>query len=132
MAGACMKLQIQESIPRGYPVCTWCLCHHVHSQREEQEYCPSRDTCQCSISTLHMLDLVQQSVIKHVQLQGCMGQRTSSFPERKGTCDGIKEVRRPMQGIFSVSASNETIDSADSSGTLVGLVYMLHEQVRPS
>jgi hypothetical protein len=37
-----------------------------------------------------------------------------------------------MQGIFSVSASNETIDSADSSGTLVGLVYMLHEQVRPS
>ena len=56
-----------------------------------------------------------------------MGQRASSFPERKGACDGIKEVRRPMQGIFSVSASNETIDSADSSGTLVGLVYMLHE-----
>ena len=79
-----------------------------------------------------MLDLVQQSVAKYVQLQGCMGQRTSSFPGRKGTCDGIKEVRRPMQDIFSVSASKETIDSADSSGTLVGLVYMLHEQVRPS
>ena len=61
-----------------------------------------------------------------------MGQRTSSFPGRKGTCDEIKEVRRPMQGIFSVSASEETIDSADSSGTLVGLVYMLHEYVRPS
>jgi len=56
-----------------------------------------------------------------------MGQRTSSFPERKGACDGTKEVRDPMQGIFSVSASNERIDSADSSGTLVGLVYMLHE-----
>ena len=79
-----------------------------------------------------MQDLVQQSVTKYVQLQGCMGQRTSSFPGRKGTCDGIKEVRRPMQGIFSVSAPNETIDSADSSGTLVGLVYMLHEQVRSS
>ena len=50
-----------------------------------------------------------------------------TFPGRKGTCDGIKEVRDPMQGIFSVSASNETIDSADSSGTLVGLVYMLHK-----
>ena len=79
-----------------------------------------------------MWDPVQQPVAKHVQLQGCMGQRTSSFPERKGTCDAIREVREPMQGIFSVSASNETIDSADSSGTLVGLVYMLHEQVRPS
>jgi len=56
-----------------------------------------------------------------------MGQRTSSFTGRKGTCDGIKEVRDPMKGIFSVSASNERIDSADSSGTLVGLVYMLHE-----
>jgi hypothetical protein len=61
-----------------------------------------------------------------------MQQRTSSFPGRKGTCDGIKEVRDPMQGIFSVSASNERIDSADSSGILVGFVYMLHEQVRPS
>jgi hypothetical protein len=61
-----------------------------------------------------------------------MGQRTSSFSERKGACDGIKEVRDPMQGIFSVSASNERIDSVDSSGTLVGLVYMLHEQARPS
>jgi hypothetical protein len=79
-----------------------------------------------------MWDPVQQPVAKHVQLQGCMVQRTSSFPGRKGTCDGIKEVREPMQGIFSVSASDETIDSADSSGTLVGLVYMLHEQVRPS
>ena len=63
-----------------------------------------------------------------------MGQRTSSFLGRnllgrKGACDGIKEVKDPMQGIFSVSASNERIDSADSSGTLVGLVYMLHEQV---
>jgi hypothetical protein len=61
-----------------------------------------------------------------------MGQRTRSFPERKGDGDGIKEVKAPMQGIFSVSASNERIDSADSSGTLVVLVYMLHEQVRPS
>jgi hypothetical protein len=61
-----------------------------------------------------------------------MGRRTSSLPERKGACDGTKEVRDPMQGIFSVSASNERIDSADSSGTLVVLVYMLHEQVRPS
>jgi hypothetical protein len=61
-----------------------------------------------------------------------MQQRTSPFPERKGACDGRKEVRKPMQDIFSVSASNETIDSADSSSTLVGLVYMLHEQVRPS
>jgi hypothetical protein len=61
-----------------------------------------------------------------------MQQRTSSFPERKGACDGIKEVRQPMQDIFSVSASNERTDSADSSSTLVGLVYMLHEQVRPS
>jgi hypothetical protein len=60
-----------------------------------------------------------------------MGQRTSSFTERKGACDGIKEVKDPMQGIFSVSASNERIDSTDSSGTLAGLVYMLHEQVRP-
>ena len=34
--------------------------------------------------------------------------------------------------ILSVSASYERIDSADSSSTLVGLVYMLHEQVRPS
>jgi hypothetical protein len=61
-----------------------------------------------------------------------MQQRTSSFPERKGACDGTKEVRDPMQSIFSVSASNERMDSADSPGTLVGLVYMLHEQVRPS
>jgi len=37
-----------------------------------------------------------------------------------------------MLGRFSVSASKETNDSADSSGTLVGLVYMLHEYVRPS
>jgi hypothetical protein len=64
--------------------------------------------------------------------KSCMGQRTSSFPKRKGACDGIKEVKDPMQGIFSVSASNERIDSTDSSGTLVGLVYMQHEQVRPS
>jgi hypothetical protein len=61
-----------------------------------------------------------------------MRQRTSSFPERKGAYDGTKEVRDLMQGIFSVSASNKRIDSADSPGTLVGLVYMLHEQVRPS
>jgi hypothetical protein len=52
-----------------------------------------------------------------------MGQRTSSFLEKKGACGGIKDVRDPMQGIFSVSASNERIDSTDSSGTLVGLVY---------
>jgi hypothetical protein len=64
--------------------------------------------------------------------RSCMGQRTSSFPERKGACDGIKEVREPMQCIFSVSASNERIDSAVSSGTLVGLVYILHELARPS
>jgi len=61
-----------------------------------------------------------------------MGQKTTSFPERKGACDGIKEVKDPMQGIFSVSASNERIVSTDSSGTLVGLVYLQHEQVRPS
>jgi hypothetical protein len=66
-----------------------------------------------------MLDLVQERVTKYVELQGGMGQRASSFPGRKGTCDEIKEVRRPMQGIFSVSASKETIDSADSSGTSV-------------
>jgi len=67
-----------------------------------------------------------------------MQQRTSSFPERKafperkGACNGIKEIRQPMQDIFSVSTSNKRIHSADSSSTLVGLVYMLHEQVRPS
>ena len=71
-----------------------------------------------------MLDLVLQSVAKHVQLQGCMGQRTSSFPGRKGACDGIREARDLMQDRFPVSASNERIDSTDSSGTLVGLVYM--------
>ena len=60
------------------------------------------------------------------------GTENKFLPGRKGTCDKVKEVRRPMQVIFSVSASNETIDSADSSGTLLGLVYMLHEQVRPS
>ena len=60
------------------------------------------------------------------------GTENKFLPRKKGTCDGIKEVRRPMQGIFSVSASKETNDSADSSGTLVGLVYMLHEYVRPS
>jgi hypothetical protein len=74
-----------------------------------------------------MFDLVQLSVTKYVQLQGCMGQRTNSFPGRKRTCDEIKEVRRPMRGIFSVSASKETNDSADAFGTLVGLVYMRHE-----
>jgi hypothetical protein len=42
-----------------------------------------------------------------------MGQRTSSFLERKGACDGIKEVKDPMQGTFTVSASNEGIDSTD-------------------
>jgi hypothetical protein len=56
----------------------------------------------------------------------------NKFLPWKGACDGIKEVKDPMQGIFSVSASNERIDSTDSSGTLVGLVYMQHEQVRPS
>ena len=79
-----------------------------------------------------MLDLVQQSVTKYVQLQGCMGQSANSFPGRKRTYGVMREVRRPMQGIFSVSASKETNDSADSSGTLVGLVYMLHEYVKPS
>ena len=53
-----------------------------------------------------------------------MGQRTSSFLGRKGACDGTKEVRIPMQDRFPVSASNKRIDSTDSSGTLVGLVYM--------
>jgi hypothetical protein len=53
-----------------------------------------------------------------------MGQGTSSFLGRKGTCDGIKEARDPVQDIFSVSASEERTDSTDSSGTLVGLVYM--------
>jgi hypothetical protein len=53
-----------------------------------------------------------------------MGQRTSSFPGRKGACDGIKEVRTPMQDIFSVSASNERTDITDPSGTLGGSVYM--------
>jgi hypothetical protein len=37
-----------------------------------------------------------------------------------------------MQDIFSVSASDRTNESTDPSGTLVGLVYMLHEQVRLS
>jgi hypothetical protein len=60
----------------------------------------------------------------YVQLQSCMGQRTSSFLGRKGTCDGIKEARDPMQDIFSVSASKERTDSTNSSGTLVGLVYI--------
>jgi hypothetical protein len=64
--------------------------------------------------------------------KSCMGQRKSSFPEREGACDGIKEVKDPMQDIFSASASIKRIDSTDSSGTLVGLVYMQHEQVRPS
>jgi hypothetical protein len=59
-----------------------------------------------------MLDVVQQPVTKHVQLH-----------------QGSKE---PMQDIFSVSASDRTNESTDPSGTLVGLVYMLHEQVRPS
>jgi hypothetical protein len=64
--------------------------------------------------------------------KSCMRQRTSSFLERKGACDRIKEVEDPMQGIFAASASSERIDSTESSGTLVGLVYMQHEQVRPS
>ena len=66
-----------------------------------------------------MLDLVQEPVTKYVQLQGCMGQSANSFPGRKRTYDVIIEVRRPMQGIFSVSASKERNDSADSSGTSV-------------
>jgi hypothetical protein len=57
-----------ESIPRGYPVCTWGLCHHVHSLREKQEYCPSKDTYHCTIGTVNMLDLVQQPVTKYVEL----------------------------------------------------------------
>ena len=60
------------------------------------------------------------------------GTENKFLPGRKGTYDEIKEVRRPMLGRFSVSATKETNDSADSSGTLVGLVYMLHEYVRPS
>ena len=60
------------------------------------------------------------------------GTEDKFLPGRKGTYDEIKEVRRPMLGRFSVSATKETNDSADSSGTLVGLVYMLHEYVRPS
>ena len=66
-----------------------------------------------------MLDLVQEPVTKYVQLQGCMRQSANSFPERKRTYDVIREVRRPMQGIFSVSVSKERNDSADSSGTSV-------------
>jgi hypothetical protein len=54
-----------------------------------------------------------------------MGQSANSFPGRKRTYDVIKEVRRPMQDIFSVSASNERIYSSGSSGTFVGLVYVL-------
>jgi hypothetical protein len=54
--------------------------------------------------------------------KSCIGQRTSSFPEWKRACDGIKEVKDPMQGIFSVSASNERIDSTDSSCILVGFM----------
>jgi hypothetical protein len=53
-----------------------------------------------------------------------MRQRTSFFPGKKGACDGIKEVRIPMQDLFSVSASNERPDITDPSGTLVGSVYM--------
>ena len=55
------------------------------------------------------------------------GTEDKFLPGRKGTYDEIKEVRRPMLGRFSVSAPEQTDDSADSSGTLVGLVYMLHE-----
>ena len=66
-----------------------------------------------------MLDLVQQSVTKYVQLQGGMGQSANSFPGRKRTYDVIREARRPLQDIFSVSASKERNDSADSSGTSV-------------
>jgi hypothetical protein len=54
-----------------------------------------------------------------------MGQRTSSFPGRKGACDGTKEVRIPMQDIFSLSASNKRTDITDPSSILkVGSVYM--------
>jgi hypothetical protein len=38
----------------------------------------------------------------------------------------------PMQDIFSVSASNESTDSTDAHSTPVTLVYMEHEQARPS
>ena len=68
----------------------------------------------------------------HVQLQSCMGQRTNSFLERKGTCDGMKEAGDPMQDILSVSASNESIDPTDSCSTSVSSVYMVHEQGRSS
>jgi len=47
-----------------------------------------------------------------------MGQGTSSFLGRKGTCDGIKEARDPVQDIFSVSASEERTDSTDSGGII--------------
>jgi hypothetical protein len=61
-----------------------------------------------------------------------MEQRTSSFLGRKGACDGIREAREPMQDRFPVSALNERIDSKDSSGTIVGLVHIVHEQGKPS
>jgi hypothetical protein len=32
-----------------------------------------------------------------------MGQRTSSFPERKGACDGIKEVKDPIRELVMES-----------------------------
>ena len=79
-----------------------------------------------------MLDPVQQPVAKHVQLQGCMGQRTSSFPEWKGACDAIREVRNQCKIYSLCQLQTKTNESTDPSGTLVGLVYMQHEQVRPS
>jgi hypothetical protein len=76
--------QALENIPRRYPVCTWGLCHHVHSQREKQEYCPSRDTYQCSIGTVYMLDLVQQPVAKYVRLQEQYGTENKFLPRKEG------------------------------------------------
>jgi hypothetical protein len=41
-------------------------------------------------------------------------EQVPSLRGREGACNGIKEVRDPMQGIFSVSASNEDKDFTDS------------------
>ena len=54
-------------------------------------------------------------------------EQVPSLGGREGACNGIKEVRDPMQGIFSVSASNKGKDSTDSHSAPVTSVYMQHE-----